>query len=361
MDGPFPEMPNRARIGKDAQLNSGGPSKGFATMRNAALALLLLALTSMPASAQQESWGSKLFSELNHDFGSVPRGTQLYYKFKITNIYAVPLNISTRVGCNCVTVTPQSLTVQPRAETYLDISMDGTRFSGPKTVDIFVTIGNGAEFHSSAQLRVQAFGRTDVVLNPGQIAFGVVTRGQPTTPLSLDVEYAGGLAWKVEEVVKHNAPFDVTFKELYREPGRVGYRVTAMVKPDAPSGTHKSEIALKTNDPSGPLVPVLLDATVKSNLEVVPGTAYFGAMKVGESKSLRVLVRGTKPFKITAIDGAGEGITAAVPTTAAAQVQFVQIDCKPAKPADLRRTLTIKTDLEKESPLSLLIEGVAAQ
>src|SRR5262249_12966834 len=68
----------------------------------------LLALTLGPPAAGDPPWADKLFPDgTSHDFGSVPRGTQLFYRFKMTNIYKVPLEImATRTSCGCVSVTP---------------------------------------------------------------------------------------------------------------------------------------------------------------------------------------------------------------------------------------------------------------
>jgi hypothetical protein len=50
-----------------------------------------------PAQQQPQEWAAKLFgspTNLVHDFGSVPRGAQLHHDFVMTNIYAVPIEIT---------------------------------------------------------------------------------------------------------------------------------------------------------------------------------------------------------------------------------------------------------------------------
>jgi hypothetical protein len=71
--------------------------KGRPIMRNGFLALVALVLSASAAPAQE--WAEKLFVKdnaphLSHDFGTVARGTQLYHAFPVTNIYAVPIEIS---------------------------------------------------------------------------------------------------------------------------------------------------------------------------------------------------------------------------------------------------------------------------
>ena len=142
-------------------------------MRNLGLALIACVVAAAPLPAQSTDWAKKMFAEgLSHDFGSVPRGAQLYHRFKVTNIWAVPIEISQpRASCGCVTATLKSLTLKPRESTYLEVMMDAKRFTGPKTVSIYLTVG--PEYVSTATLSVSANSRPDVGFNPGQVTFGV--------------------------------------------------------------------------------------------------------------------------------------------------------------------------------------------
>jgi hypothetical protein len=326
-------------------------------MKNRILALFAVTLGTAIASGQanmQWHWEKFFKDGLTHDFGTVPRGTQLYYRFKAKNIYAVPLEVSARVGCTCVTLTPASQVLQPLQEGFLDVTMDTSRVVGYKSVNIYITVG--PEYVSSTTLRVSANSRTDVVVNPGQINFGVVPRGQAPAPQTIDIEYAGVLDWRVSEVVKHDAPLEVTFKELYRRPGQVGYQVAVGIKPDAPPGPFKHELFLKTNDPTSPLVPMLVEANIQASVSVAPNVVRMGNLKVGESVTKLVVVRASKPFRIVAVDGQSDGLVAELPT-ASAQVQVLKVKFQPEKPGELRRQLRIKTDLDQESAASVTIEG----
>jgi hypothetical protein len=308
-----------------------------------------------PAVSAQTSWAENLFPEgITHDFGSIPHGTQLYHRFKLANKYAVPLEISYRIGCTCVTVTPSARVLQPTEEGYLDVNMDALRFKGPKSVNIYFSVG--PKYISSTTLQVTANSRADVVLNPGQISFGVVPSGQLSAARTIDVEYAGVLDWRVTEIVKHDAPLQATFRELYRRPGQVGYRVTVSLKPDAPANTLKHELLLKTNDPASPLVPVLVEATVQASLTAVPSSLSMGNLKVGESVSKKVIVRGSKPFRVVSVEGTGEGLTAEF-GSGEAPVQVVLVKCDPAKAGELKRQLGIKTNLDQESVVIVRVEG----
>ncbi|HYV36617.1 MAG TPA: DUF1573 domain-containing protein, partial [Gemmataceae bacterium] len=171
-------------------------------MRKLAFVLIAAALSGWPTLAQQPSgaWADKLFqNKTTHDFGTVAKGAQLKHSFAIKNIYAVPLDFSARVSCDCVTPTFSKKTLKPQEEGTLDINMDARKFTGPKSVTIYVTVG--PEYVSTATLVVTANARGDVVLNPGEVNFGVVQQGQQPS-VKVDIDYAGFLDWRVEEVVK---------------------------------------------------------------------------------------------------------------------------------------------------------------
>jgi hypothetical protein len=292
----------------------------------------------------------------SHDFGSVPRGAQLFHRFTITNIYAVRMEITgVKSGCGCVSATAAKRVLEPRESTTIDVNMDARRFTGAKTVGIRVTVG--PEYTSSAELKVTANSRADIVFNPGQVSFGAVTLGQAATQ-TIDVEYAGVLNWQVSEVIAKDAPVDVTIKELYRRPGQVGYQLQVTLRPDAPVGNLKHDLFLKTNDPASPLVPVLVEATVQSAVTVSPSRLSLGVVKKGEPLVRRVVVRSAKAFQVLDVAGAGGDITVEKSATAS-PVQTVTFKCKFDNPGAFKRELKIKTDLQ-DVPVPVVIEGTVA-
>ena len=88
-------------------------------------------------------------------------------------------NASRSAADSCVTVTPSVQVLQAKETAYLDVTMDARRFTGPKTVSIYVTVG--PQYVSTATLQVTAHSRADVVFNPGEVNFGVVSAGQTPT------------------------------------------------------------------------------------------------------------------------------------------------------------------------------------
>ena len=87
------------------------------------------------------TWADTMFDDLSKDFGSVPRGPMLSHPFRVTNHTHQTVVIgSIRVSCGCVTATAQQGMLAPGQSTVIYTTMDTRRFSGVKTVTIFVNI-----------------------------------------------------------------------------------------------------------------------------------------------------------------------------------------------------------------------------
>jgi Protein of unknown function (DUF1573) len=326
-------------------------------MRNAILALMVVTLTATAAPAQ--AWAEKMFKEgTTHDFGNVPRGTELFHQFKITNIYAVRMEVvSIHSGCNCTTATCSKRVLESHETATIDVSMDAKRFTGAKTVLVRVTVG--PEYTSAAELKVTANSRADVVFNPSQISFGNVNVGQ-TPDQTIDLEYAGKLDFKISEVVAKDLPLDVSFVEAYRRPGQVGYKVKVVLKSSVPAGLFKDNVYLKTNDPASPMVPLLVEANVQTAVSLSANSFNLGTVKVGDAVTRRVQVKGNKPLKILSVEGVGNGVEVVDLPAAATDRQTVTFKCQFIKDGEFKRELKIKTDLQ-EAPLIVTIEGSAAK
>jgi hypothetical protein len=332
-------------------------------MRGVISAVIGLAVLAPSAPAQDVSgWAAKVFRDADgkiptgHDFGVVPRGAVLQHRFPITNIYAVPLQISWRVSCGCVAATPSPSVLQPRESGFLDVTMDTMRFTGYKSVDLYVTVAN-QQYQSTAVMRITGNCRLDVTVEPGTVAFGVVPKGQSLSREAV-VRYAGGLNWQMTGAAAgDSSPFEVKLQEAYRQPGYVGYRVQLGVKPDAAPGTYKGDLQLVSNDPQARLVPIPYEITIQSPLEVKPELSRIGS-KAGETQTRKVLVRGNKPFKILEIEGQGDGVIVESPGVAL-PVQTLTIKFTPAagQSGSIEKLLKIKTDLDGGAVVTAKVEA----
>ncbi len=327
-------------------------------------------------SAQPAPWANKFFlpniekdrdqpppEMIQYNFGDVPHGTICTRTFTITNIYDVPMQITdVRKSCTCLDYVPMSKVLKPNETGELTVTMNSGKFVGTNSQTVYVTFG--PKFLSTAVIRVSANSKTDVTVNPGAVIFGTVPQGTKPS-LSVKLEYKGrNRDWKVTEVAATPAALDVQIAETSRGGplrGGVEYLVTVSLKPNAPAGTISEQISLKTNDPANPLIQVTVTGTIAPPLEVAPARVRMENVAIGQSGTQRVLIRAAKPFKVLSVEGAGEGVTVELPTTAgtALPVQVLTVKFDRKKPDALDRDLRVKTDLDGGATVTVPVEAEA--
>lgn len=320
-------------------------------MRSLAFILILtpLALASEPF----VPWANKFFVKDNvpdvitHDFGMVAHGAVLTHKMTITNIYDVPMQIiDVRKSCTCLeAVVPQQV-LQPHDTAEITLIMNAGKFSGQNSQSFFITFG--PQYVSTAVIRVSANSRTDVMLNPGNVDFGVVAQGaRPTQTVSL--KYSGKQRdWKVIGVASTNGPLDVQVQSNGRG-GLLGlgspeFTVQVTLKEGVPAGPIQETVALRTNDPVAPLVQFAVQGNVQAPITVSPATVNFGNVALGQAAEAKVMVRATRPFTLQPLAETPDGISIE-PFPFAGQTQVVTIKFAPKAAGKLKRQIMLKSDL----------------
>jgi hypothetical protein len=299
------------------------------------------------------SWADGLFDEMSRDFGSVPRGPLLSHPFRITNKTNGPVQISgVRVSCNrCSSAQLLKSDLQPGEETAVIVNMDTRTFSGVKTITVFVTFSQPK--FEEVRLWVQANARDDVSVSPDSLAFGTVKRG--TTPTaSATVTFLGTSGYQITDAQSESNYVQTNVKELSRTGSESSYQITAKLRGDAPVGKWYTDVWLKTNSAAMPKVRLPLTVEIESALSVSPGTVILGQVKAGTEGERRVIVRGVKPFKITAVKGTDENLTVKDNTDEAKPVHVLTVKLKADKPGEWSRTLRVLTDLKEESEIEFV-------
>jgi hypothetical protein len=351
-------------------------------MNRCVIVASLLVLSAAPGFAQTPNppvpWANKFFLPdivknpsqpvppvITHDFGTVPHGTLCAYRFKVTNIYDVPMQVlDIRRSCGCLSAYPPERVLKPRESDEFVVTMDTAKFTGPNAQTIYVTFWGsrgGRQFLGFAVLNIRGNSRADVSLNPGSVNFGTVAQGAKATQ-SAALEYTGRSRddWKVTGVVKPSGPIDVEVRPASVLRGWLGvkYQVIVSLKPDAPAGPLSEVVTLKTNDPTAPLVQVNVTGNVVAPLSLSTKSVQFGTVKVGETVTRKILVRASAPFRIQPVGDAGDGVSVD-PFPARTPVQNVTIRFQPTKPGPVRREVQLRTDLNGGATVSVTVEGVA--
>jgi hypothetical protein len=301
-------------------------------------------------------WTDAVFPERSHDFGNVARGSKVRHSFKLINTTRQEIHIASwQTKCGCTDVRVGARDIPPGTQTVIEAVLDTTRFAGYKPSGLTVFLDR--PIAASVDLNLSCFIRTDVMLNPGQVDFGVVNRStRPKVELSL--AYSGGQAdWAVSSMRTISDHIVAELRELGRSPGgQVNYQLTATLKPSAPIGFFKDEITLKTNDPTSPSIPVSVSAVVQSNVTVSPSVINLGTIRIGQTLPKTVLIRSAQPFKLTGIKPSQPDLTAPPAGEQSKALHTVALTFKaPARPGPYNAVVEFETDLQDEPPARLSV------
>ncbi len=303
--------------------------------------------------ALSATWADALFEEFSKDFGAVPRGPTLSHPFRVTNNTRGPVNISSvRVSCGCVSAVALKGHLEPGESTHIVARMDTTRFTGYKTVTVFVQF-NRPNFEE-VRLLVQANGRNDFSVTPDTLAFGQIKRGG-TPSASVLLSFYGNNSLQIAEVKSESNYIQPIVQEVRRSDTEVGFQLTARLRADAPVGKWYTDIWLKTNDAAMAPIRVPLTVEIESALSIHPENVALGSLKTRTDSERRIIVRGVKPFKIAEVLGTDANLAVKIDSPDAKPVHVLTVKFKAGEPGEVTRKLRILTDLEGDNKLDFQV------
>ena len=264
-----------------------------------------------------DDWAAKMFEKTTHDFGVVARGADSSYRLKLKNIYKENVHIAeVRTTCGCSAGKPSQETLLSLEEAYVEITMDTRKFTRRKDSNVIVVFDQPS--YQEVRIPITAYIRTDVVIDPGSAQFGAIDREQKNER-TLSIAYAGRENWQIKEVKTNSELVTTVSKETSRGGGRVNYDLTITLSEKIPFGPFRHSITLVTDDETSPNVPLLVEAEVTPDIVVNPAIVSLGTMTPGQQKTVQVVLRGKKPFEVTAVNcvEAKDVFQVRLPTTAA--------------------------------------------
>jgi hypothetical protein len=355
--------------------------------------LPLLALAAPVAAQETPSaraaipWANKFFTGnpdnpppvILQDFKTLPKGTIKTYRFSMTNIFAVTMQVKEpRAECGCVSVVEYTGQLGPRETGHIDIKVDTSSVDGeksikipvefrgvdPKTANPVIDPKTKMQFKSQADLVVKFVSRPEIEVKPGAFEFGQVPAGQ-TASQTVTIVYTGRQpGWKVLEAGVRKDLFDVEWVKPPAVPGaKAVYALKLTLKADVPPGPLDGHVELKTNDPvaQAALLNLVVSGSVQAPLSVVPSDhiKFNKGVEVEQKEERTVTIRAEQPFKVQAVEGQGDGVTVPLLPVDASKSQALTVIFKPAKPGRVVKELTVKTDTGKT--LKLTVEGVGTE
>jgi hypothetical protein len=274
----------------------------------------------------------------------------------VANKTGGPVSItSVRVSCGCTSATVMRSYLNPGEETAVVARMDTTRFTGVKSVTIYVQFDRPA--FEEVRLWVQANARNDFNVAPDSLAFGQVRRGTAAAA-AVHVTFYGNGDARVVDVRSESNYIRPSLREVRRQDSEVTYELSGTLRHDAPVGKWYTDVWLRTNNPTMPQVRVPLTVEIESALSVTPEAVTLGQLRVKGEGERRVIVRGTKPFKITRVQGTDDQVLVKDNTPEAKAVHVLTVRLKAAKAGEVRRTLRVLTDLPEDNKIDFQVSAL---
>lgn len=311
------------------------------SLRRVVLVVVFGAWSAASVSAQELSWAEKMFDQRNIDFGVIARGSDAVARVKITNLYSQPVHIlDVKTTCGCSAGKPTKVSLESLEEGYVEVTMDTRKFQRRKDSNLIITIDQPT--YAEVRIPITAYIRTDVVLDPGSVAFGAVEHGKVASR-TIKLQYAGRNDWQVKEVRSRSEGVTAKAVETTRSNGRVDYDIVVTLAANTPVGAVREQLTIITDDQNSPQVPLLVEAAVEADVMVTPSIVSLGVLKPGEAKQFNVVIKGRQPFQIDKIECESEaGIFKVRLPQSAAQVHVLPMTITaPDKPGTIQEEFTV--------------------
>lgn len=293
----------------------------------------------------------------SYDFGTVARAAKTEHRFQLYNPFNSEMQISgVRASCGCTTPILDDKVIPPGEIGILRARYNTRTFTGQRGATLTVSIVR--PIRTELQLSVKGYIRKDVVLHPGEAAFGNIPQGEDNS-IQLTLDYAGRSDWQITRIT---TPFDFVqaeAEELSRQNGRVRYQLSISIDDEAPAGFIQNQLVLHTNDRRLTSVPVPLFANVESLLEISPRQIVFEKPFQDQPLQQRLVLKGKEPFRVLEISSEQAEIDYENPADdEARRAHLINIFVSPNPQVleqDAKGILNIKTDL-LEKPVQIEME-----
>jgi len=308
-----------------------------------------LALGFQTAAAQD--WVATALPERSFDFGTVARGSKILHSFKLLNRTNQEIHIADwRTKCGCTEVRVGSREIPPGTQTVIEAVLDTTRFQGYKASGLTLVIDrpNFVE----VDLNLSCFIQSEIILNPGQVDFGIVHRGSKPTVL-LTMNY-NGVRPDFAVARMQTRTGDVTAKVQRSSEGNSQFILSAVLSPTLGTGVFRDQITLFTNDPGAPAIPISVSANVQSDVTVSPSVLNLGRVRPGDVIKKTILVRSSRPFKLLELKASKNDLSATPDPDGPRPLHTVNLTFKvPALSGPYHAVCEIATDLKDEPATKL--------
>ncbi|TWT75367.1 DUF1573 domain-containing protein [Allorhodopirellula solitaria] len=312
-------------------------------------------LLSPKSVSAEENWAKKMFSETEHDFRTVGRGTTAEHYFEFQNLYEETVHVAAvRSSCGCTTPTASKDTLDTHETASIVAKFNTSTFIGSKAATITVVFDQ--PFYAEVQLQVKGNIRTDITFDPAEIDFGEAKSGETKTR-TITISHRGNPGWRIQDVRSHCSDLAVKLSSPSVQPGRVEYEMQVRMKESMVEGDIHEQLTLVSNDSQFPTIEMSVAGRVRPTVSVSPAAVSLGTTSSGQSMSKRLLVRADEPFAISEVRCADPRFSFETPE-GKKKLHFVQMKFTAGDSPDrIAQKIEIVTDLPGEKSAQCVATG----
>lgn len=171
----------------------------------------------------------------------------------------------------------------------------------------------------------------------------------------VQVDVKGPPAMEIKNVSLPVAFIGASFRKVGEDEYGKKWQVDVKVKNNVPVGDLGTVLSLETTHPQQPLIQIPITGKVHGELQVNPGTVFFGFLKPGHRPQKEVVVstKTGKGFHIRQISTENPRLQISAPTALSPSSWKFNVTIDTSEKGFIEDKITIETDVEREEKLIL--------
>ena len=260
--------------------------------------------SSVPVESSQLNWAQKMFSELEHDFGTVAKFSDVKHVVDIKNDSNETVTLEhVATTCTCIKATFDKTILKPQETSHVELRVNTTDNNGHRDSNLDVRLRTRTAA-VTVRVPLQVDIRSDVTVQPGKLDFGGIELGAGA---ELHLTVAGPI--HIKEVKSLNPLVTVEFTELTLPTGGSGYDLKVQLSSKAPLGEIHEQLTIVSDDQKSIQLPVGVHGKIEPVVVVNPEIVPLGNLSPGQSKRVNLVVRAHRPVQIEKMDCVSKLIT----------------------------------------------------
>jgi hypothetical protein len=297
-------------------------------------------------------------SSTSYDFGTVAQGTKVVHEFDVKNTGNADLIIQRlSPSCGCTATQLASPIIKPGSSEKVRVTFDTSGFMGDKTKSVLIASND----LNTPELIVTIKGQvlSSYTVEPARVDFGEIfpSASQAARQKQVSFSVAEGSELTISKVTSLS-PFIVA-SPVSTQANRA--TVTLEVLPTAPLGEFRDRVIFELDGGRRASVNVPVNASIKGDLRLVPGTISFGVIEGQTPLERRVQFenKGRDPVAIQSITSTNPAVSASMVNVQPGRLGVLVVKVDPRRVSgDLKETVEVKTDHPTEAALTLNVFGV---